>query len=94
MNAGKLQPKKATSAYFAFNLLVGPRIREEQKLSVAEAAKKVAELWKGMSEADKKPYTDKAAKDKARFDKELKELSSKGFFKLPDGRKSSDIRVP
>lgn len=42
-----------------------------------------------MNEEARKPYTDLAVEDKKRFDSQMKSLSTKGFFLLPNGQKSS-----
>ena len=67
-------PKGATSAYFCFVNANRANIIKEHSLDsskVAEVAKKVGELWNALTEAQKKPYADEAAKDKVRFDQEI-----------------------
>ena len=61
----------------------------EQKAAFARSA----EIWKGMSDTDKEPYTAKAKADEARFQAQLKELEEKGFFTTADGLKSTDLYV-
>jgi len=58
---------------------------------MTDAAKRVGEMWKTMNDAAKKPYTDLATQDKVRHDDQMKSLSSKGYFLLPDGKKSSEM---
>ena len=38
---------------------------------VAEVGKKLGELWKAMSDADKEPFNAQAAADKERYEKEM-----------------------
>lgn len=59
-----------------------------------EASTQVSKLWTALTDADRKPFTDKTEADKERYNRELGDLNSKGYFLLPDGRKSSDVRVP
>jgi len=44
---------------------------------VPALAKKMGEIWRGMDEKQKKPYTEKAEKDKQRYDKEMEEYNKK-----------------
>ena len=65
-------PKRATSSYFFF----ASDVREEVKAanpgaSITDISKLIGERWKAMSEDDKKPYTDKAEADKARYAREM-----------------------
>ena len=43
-----------------------------------------------MSEKEKAPFDKQAADDKVRFEKQTKELETKGWFKMEDGTKSTD----
>ena len=70
--------KKASSAYC---LWLG-----ENRVSItkahglkrgSEVAKKVGELWKSLGPADKKKYEDLAAKDKMRYEEEVKTLGQR-----------------
>ena len=68
------KPKRPTSAYFYF---VAEK-REEQKKAgrkitkVAEWTKEVSAIWREISDKDKKPFEAMAAKDKARYDEEVR----------------------
>jgi len=46
-----------------------------------------------MSEEEKKPYLDSNLADKKRFEDETNSIATKGYFLLPDGQKSSDVRA-
>lgn len=64
-------PKIATTAFMFFSNEVRPKIREEEpELKLTEISKKIGAMWKEMDEDDKKPYNDKAARDKVRYEKE------------------------
>jgi hypothetical protein len=91
---GKLQPKKPLTSYCLFNMEKNAQLREEKGLTMMEASTEVSKLWNVMTEADRKPYTEKTDIDKERYAKEFTDLQTKGYFMLPDGRKSSEVRVP
>lgn len=67
------KPKRAQSAYFYYLAAC----REEAKKQgrsisrIAEFTKECSEKWRSMNGKDKKVYDDKAATDKARYDKEM-----------------------
>lgn len=54
---------------------------------------KSAEIWKGMTDAQKEPYNAKAKADEQRYQNQLKELEEKGFFTTAEGGKSTDLYV-
>jgi hypothetical protein len=58
-----------------------------------DAFAKSAEIWKGMTDAQKEPYLAKARQDEARYQKQLKELEDKGYFMTAEGKKSTDLYV-
>lgn len=67
-------PKKAKNAYMFF----ANDKREEVKqanpdLKMKEVLSKLGEMWREMSAEEKKPYEDKAAEDKERYNKEKEE---------------------
>ena len=53
-----------------------------------EIAKKCGEMWKGLDEADKEPYTKMWKIDQQRFEKQTKEFESNGFILNEDGTKA------
>jgi len=84
-------PKKATSAYFFFNVQYIKSVREKDaNISQTEGAKLAGTKWGTMSEKEKAPFDKQAADDKVRFEKQTKELETKGWFKMEDGTKSTD----
>jgi len=73
------KPKRSTSAYFYFMA----SCREQAKKTgrniskVAEFTKECSEKWRNLNAAQKKPFDEKAAKDKARYEKEMAEYKGK-----------------
>lgn len=87
----KVLPKKPTSAYFFFNQQYIKNVREKDAaITQTEGAKLAGTKWGTMSEKEKTPFEKQATDDKVRFDKQTKELETKGFFKMDDGTKSTD----
>jgi len=73
-------PKKATTGYFCFLNSNRAKILKDFSLEgkkASEVAAKAGELWGRLSEAEKKPYMDEAAKDKVRYDNELAAYNQK-----------------
>ena len=88
-----LKPKKSTSAWIYFNSETVAKLKSEQKMEQKAAFGKSAEIWKGLSDVDKEPYSAKAKDDELRDKKQLKELEEKGYFTTAEGGKSSDLYV-
>merc|ERR1711934_692515 len=68
-------PKRPTTAYFYYmndNRAVMKEKNPDDKATIL--AKKIAEVWNKMSDKDKKPYIEKAEKDKLRYHTEMKEI--------------------
>jgi len=70
-------PKRAQSAYFIFCGEKRPDVMDkmkknssEGKVDVTAVSKELGEMWRNMSEKDKKPFAKKANKDKERYVKE------------------------
>ena len=57
------------------------------------ASSKLAEQWKNQDEKDKKVWEKKAQTDIKRYQKQLADLLSKGFFIMEDGSKSSEFKI-
>ena len=83
-------PKRPISAYLAFTTANINKIKEKENCTHPEAMKKSGEIWKTMSDKDKKQYNSSHDKDQSRYDKQFTELSKKGFFIMADGSKSTD----
>jgi len=72
-------PKRATTGYFFFMGDNREKIIKDHNLDaskVADVAKKAGEVWGKMTEAEKKPYMDKAAADKTRYEREMAAYSA------------------
>ena len=90
MLASKKYPKYPKSAYMFFTSATQSKLMKDKLLSFSEAAKENAEIWKKMSDEEKKPYTALCLEDKTRRENQIQELKSKGYFTLPDGTKSCE----
>lgn len=88
-----LQPKRVMSAYMFFNTKFSAQIRESkpgETLSMGVVSKAVSEKWNAMTEEEKAPFEQLSLKDAGRRDKQLAELTQRGYFTLEDGSKSTD----
>ena len=85
-------PKRALTAYFFYTGEMASKIRAEvDGRTHMEAMKIAAERWGGtMTEADKEKYLQQNAKDQKRYEDQMAELATKGFFIMEDGSKSCD----
>merc|ERR1719419_216041 len=59
------KPKKPLSAYFRF---IAQFRKENPKMSVTESTKAAAPMWKGLSDAQRKVYEDKANEEKRKYE--------------------------
>ncbi|CAE1142392.1 HMGB3 [Acanthosepion pharaonis] len=73
------KPKRATSAYFFYMASCRDQAKKAGKnvSKVAEFTKECSEKWKNLSSSQRKPFDEKAAKDKARYEKEMAEYKGK-----------------
>jgi hypothetical protein len=91
--ADTVMPIKSRSAFMFFNKANNEQMRKANPtLKLVEIMRKLAEVWNGMTEPQKKPFEDMAAKDKLRHENEIHQLRSKGFFINSDGQKSTDLK--
>ncbi|XP_014678261.1 PREDICTED: DNA-binding protein MNB1B-like [Priapulus caudatus] len=67
-------PKRGSSAYLFFMKAFREQLASEgtKMSSMTELTKVAAEKWSKLSEEQKKPFSDQAAKDKARYQEEMK----------------------
>ena len=65
-----------------------PWLMEKRRCKYTVAQSAAAVVWAQLSEEAKAPFIEKAAKDKARYKKEVKQLEDEGYFLLADGTKS------
>lgn len=76
--------KKAMSAYVLFGNELREKIIKEsdEPLKVTEIVKRIAAEWTTLTKKEKAHYKDLAKLDKARFDQELKQLTSESSESL------------
>lgn len=87
------KPKKPTSAWIYFNTEMVAKLKQKEAMDQKEAFTKSADIWKGMSDEDKVPYTTKSKSDEERYKRQNRELTDNGFFMTIDGQKSTDLHV-
>jgi len=86
-----VEPKKPTSAYFFFQLGKSAELRKAGK-SLTEATKEAGAIWNKMGEIEKEPFAKQAEADHERYNRQVAEIVSQGFFLLPDGKtRSCDV---
>eukprot|EP00931_Biecheleriopsis_adriatica_P084991 TRINITY_DN5912_c0_g1_i1.p1 TRINITY_DN5912_c0_g1~~TRINITY_DN5912_c0_g1_i1.p1 ORF type:complete len:1229 (-),score=455.15 TRINITY_DN5912_c0_g1_i1:71-3757(-) len=85
-------PKQPKSPPGAYQLFVAEK-RPSMSGKIGEVAKELSNMWKDLSDEDKKPFEEKAAELKAEYDKEMAEYKSsegyKKWEKFNKGQKSS-----
>ena len=80
-------PKRAISAFFFYNKERREKLKKEQpKLDNKEIIKTMSAEWNKLTDAQKKPYVQKAEADKKRYEAEKKAYDAK---KKGDGKKSA-----
>ena len=86
-----VMPKKAKTSYMAFNKENYDALAKEiGSVKVADVAKKLSERWGALTPKQKKKYEDLAEKDQVRYQNQIDELRSNGYFMMEDGTKSTD----
>ncbi|KAL2867100.1 high-mobility group nucleosome-binding protein [Aspergillus lucknowensis] len=64
-------PKRGLSAYFFFANENRDKIREDNPgIAFGQVGKMLGEKWRALSDKERKPYEDKAAADKKRYEEE------------------------
>ncbi|PYH45440.1 high-mobility group nucleosome-binding protein [Aspergillus saccharolyticus JOP 1030-1] len=64
-------PKRGLSAYMFFANDNRDKVREENPgISFGQVGKMLGERWKALSDSERRPYEDKAAADKKRYEDE------------------------
>ena len=79
--AGPPPPKKPINAFLHFKSQKCKQIAEEDKITNAEAVKKLGTLWSKMSDAEKKPYSDLHDAEDAKYQEELQKFKQQGGVK-------------
>ncbi|KAI7874270.1 high mobility group box domain-containing protein [Mucor mucedo] len=64
-------PKRGLSAYMFFSQASRAQVKEDNPdATFGQIGKLLGEKWKGMTDEDKKPFHEKAEKDKQRYEDE------------------------
>jgi len=82
---GKL-PKRIRTAYIMFMSSEGTRIRNEMKDSLAEPGalgRYMGQLWKSMTDEEKRPYNEMVKLDKERYEREVQNMAEGIATPLP-----------
>lgn len=77
------KPKRPTSAYFYYAAMCRDQLKAEGKkiTRVGDFTKEVSKKWNVLDTAEKKPYADKAAKDRARYETQMAAYTGKDVNK-------------
>ncbi|XP_054435498.1 high mobility group protein B3-like [Pteronotus mesoamericanus] len=72
-------PKRPPSGLFLFCSEFHPKIKSTNPgISTGDLAKKLGEMWNNLSDSEKQPYNNKAAKLKEKYEKDVAHYKSKG----------------
>lgn len=74
------RPKRAPSAYLLYTGDVRPALMKKG-LAVTEVMSKASKMWNALSAGEKKKYEDKAAKAKAKYDKDIEKYEKSASHK-------------
>ena len=87
-----VKPKRPISAFFFFTIENRKKLKEKNpNITIKEIAVQNSADWKKCTPEQKKQYDDMVAKDKERYDKQVKQLSELGYFINSEGVKSTDL---
>ena len=86
------KPKKPTSPWIFFNNEKVAELKRDKGLDQKEAFTRSAEIWKSLSDEQKKPYFDKNKQDEDRYKRQWAELEQNGFFITEDGCDFLDLQ--
>jgi len=83
MNKDPNKPKRPTSAYFYYAEFCRAELKSQGKkiTKVGDFTKEVSKKWGALTESAKKPYAEKAAKDRARYDTQMAAYKGKDVNK-------------
>lgn len=92
-------PKRPLSGYFSYINTIREEVSNKYSdLSMAQRTKKMSEMWNGLSDGEKAKFTDKAAEEKAVYDKKLATYKTtdnyKNFQKELDAWKMTQTKKP
>jgi hypothetical protein len=85
-------PKKCLSTWFHFNTANAKILREANPgWGVGQIGPESKKTWDTMSDAAKKPYEQLQVDDRIRFDKEVDQLRTYGYFINSEGQRSNEL---
>ena len=88
-NEESKRAKRAWPAFFFFQAEKRLQLKKENPgISQKDLVRKLGEMWRGLSDAQKKPYHDQEKIDKERYNKEKEELKDSGNI-APVSKKKS-----
>lgn len=88
-----VMPKQTRSAYNCYCAKWLSALKKEfPDKSATEIMKLTSEKFKNLTEAAKKPYEAESAKDRVRYENEIDQLRTHGFFVNKDGVRSCDLK--
>jgi len=93
----KDKPKRNRSAFIIFSSEMRPLIKSEngQKLNSNEMMVKLADLWKGLKEEERKKYNDMAEKEKVKYLLELNQFyQTHPFDVIQNKTKNNHVKKP
>ena len=86
-------PKQVRSPYIYFFKEQYDQVKQNYpNLKVMEYALKISEMWKTLSDSEKSEYFKKNVNDKLRYQNEMQQLLTQGYFVNQDGTKSTDLK--
>ena len=86
-------PKMPKTAYTHFMSINIGLIKSKIECKSEEAMKECGKQWKEMSPKDKNQYEQMREEEKKRFEAQMSELMTNGYFLMDDGSKSSEHRT-
>jgi len=60
-------------------------------MGAIKLASEASKIWNNFSEDEKKKYVDQSVNDKARYERQMQEFKSQGFYINEDGVKSTEF---
>lgn len=87
-----VQPKKPMTSFLFYSNSIQKSLREKNpSLGITEISKLAGQKWNKLSEKQKSPFYLQSEQDNQRYQNEMNELMTKGFFVNQEGTKSTDL---
>jgi len=88
-----VMPKGKIRAQNCYMKAAQPQVKHDfPELPQADRFRKIFEQWAAMTPKEKMPYEQQALEDAKRYDNEVDQLRTHGFFVNADGVKSTDLK--